>query len=250
MDIGKMDFSLILPTLGDERLVKRFFDSIERTTKKKDLIEVLLAIDEGKTDIIDFVEKQKYSFSIKWFERPITDNFSDDYYNWLADRSTGDNVMTCNDDISFKTNHWDEIAREKIKKHRWSVYLIDTLESTRGVINQDFCCFPIVSRKAINEIGFIFFPQIRMYPADKVIYSLFNEIGRVIPAHDIVLSSTYVPEDKNGRKWKIFQEDVASGNVEINITQQVTRLLLVSRNDLGPKRASKIDRIIRIIKEK
>jgi hypothetical protein len=244
-----MDFSLILPTLGEERLVKRFLDSIERTVKKKDLIEVLFAIDEGKTDIIEFVNKQNYTFTIKWFERPITDNFSDDYYNWLATRSVGDNVMTCNDDIVLRTHHWDEIARKKIKKYRWSVYLLDTLESTRGTVNKDFCCFPIVSRRAINEIGFIFFPQIRMYPADKVTYNLFKKIGRIIPAHDIVIGSHYVPENTNGRKWKIFQEDIANGRMEVDITVPAMRLLLVGKNDPGPKRDSKIARIISIIAE-
>ena len=245
-----MDFSLILPTLGDKAKVKMFLDSVERTTRKKSRIEVLFAIDEGKTDIIDFVEKQGYTFPTIFFERPSTSNFSNDYYNWLANRSNGDNIWACNDDIRIRTGWWDDKIREKIDRHQWSIYLVDTKESTRGKINHGFCCFPIISRRAVNELGFFFYPQIRVYPADKIIYELFQNIDRVIDAQDVIINSKYVSEDKNPRMWKIFQEDLKAGLIEINITPEVIKLLMSGKDDAGPKKDSKLRRIINIIREK
>ena len=244
-----MDFSLILPTLGDQKRVKKFLDSIERNTKKKDEVEVLFAIDIGRTDIADFVKNEGYSFEIRFYERPVTENFSDDYYNWLAARTTGDNIWACNDDIQIETRHWDEKIRKKIKKFGWSVYLVDTKDTTRGAVNKGFCCFPIISRKAVNALGFFFYPQVRVYPADKIIYEVFLNAARIIDAQDIIINSKYVSEDKNPRLWKIFQEDMKSGVMHVNITGGIVQILLAGKNDAGPQQGSKLERIIKIIKE-
>ena len=244
-----MEFSLITPTLGDRVKVKRFLDSIERTAKKKNGIEVLFAVDEGTTEIQKFVSMQGYSFDVKFYERPVTDNFSDDYYNWLANRSSGRYIWACNDDIWFNTQNWDEKIRKKVIDSGWSIFLVDTKETSRKVINKGFCCFPLISRKALIEIGFLFYPQVRVYPADKAVYMLFEKVGRIIDAQDIVINSVYVSEDSDSRRWKIYNEDVKSGALSIDMTREVLKLLHAGKNDPGPKRASKITRIINIIKE-
>lgn len=245
-----MDFSLILPSLGESYKVKRFLDSVERTTSDLNNIEVLFAIDEGKTEIVRFVEDQGYSFKIKFYQRPVTDNFSNDYYNWLTSRSQGMNVWACNDDMWILTNWWDDIIRDKIARYRWNVYLVDTKDKTRDIVNKGFCCFPIVSREAINEIGFMFYPQIRIYPADKAIYGLYKEVGRIIPAHEVRVNNTYASEDGNQRLWKIFQEDVKSGVLNVDITRETMRLLYLCKDDPGPLKESKLSRIVKILKEK
>ena len=245
-----MDFSLILPTLGEQEKVKQFLDSIERTTTNKKEVEVLFAVDKGMTEIQKFVDMQEYSFRISFYARPKTDNFSDDYYNWLADRSIGKTIWACNDDIWIKTNGWDDKIRSKINRHGWSVYLVDTHETTRGKINKDFCCFPMISRKSVTEIGFFFYKQVRVYPADKIIYGVYKKIGRIIDAQDIEIQSVYVSEDTDTRRWGIYQEDLKNGALNIDITREVLKLLLVTKDDPGPKGDSKIDRIIKIIKEK
>jgi len=244
-----MNFSLILPTLGEERL-KRFLDSVERTAKYRNQVEVLLAIDEGSMSKFHWIVKDKYTFLVRIYQRPKTDNFSDDYYNYLANRSVGDNIYVCNDDIMLKTQNWDEKLLKKIDEHGWSIYLIDTLDTTRGKVNKDFCCFPIISRKAVNEIGFLFYPQVRVYPADKTIYGLYKKIGRVINAHDISVQSHYVSEDNNPRLWNIYQEDLKNGNLVVDITREVLILLMATKDDPGKKGKSKFKRIMEIIKEK
>jgi hypothetical protein len=250
MNNSEINFSIIYPTAGDKKKIKRNLDSIERTTGSKDKIEVLIAIDEGRKDLIDYINSLGYSYIIKCFERPITDNFSDDYYNWLANRTIGDNVWGFNDDVFIRTQNWDDIILKKISEYRWSVYLVDTTDATRGTVNIDFCCFPLVSRKAINEIGFFMYPQVRIYPADKILYELYNKAGRIINAREVILQSHYVEETKSPRLWKIFQEDLKNGKLKVDVSRELMILLKTGQNDLGPKRESKLSKIIKILKEK
>ncbi|GAG35948.1 unnamed protein product, partial [marine sediment metagenome] len=51
-----MNFSFVLPTRGDYTRLKKMFDSFERTTKYKDKIEFLVAVDTGNTEIIKAIE--------------------------------------------------------------------------------------------------------------------------------------------------------------------------------------------------
>jgi len=234
-----MNFSLIFPSNGNKEKIKKLFDSIERTTRYKDKIEVLVAIDDGKTEIIDFIKSKKYSFRVEFFERPQTDNFSDDYYNWLANKSCGDNIWALNDDVIITTQDWDKRILLKIKKFGWSVYLVDTTESTREIVNKGFCCFPIISRRAVNELGFFFYPQVRIYPADKVIYMLFERAGCIINARDIKLQSTYIQENKNPRLWNIYQEDRTNGALNVNITVSLLSLLKVITEEAMKKKRRK-----------
>ena len=102
-----MNFSFCCPTLGNKAMIRKTLESFERTTYYKDKIEFLFAIDEGNEETISYINSQKYSFPVKFFECKKTDDFVKDYYNFLANRSLGENVIPFNDDAWMRTNKWD-----------------------------------------------------------------------------------------------------------------------------------------------
>lgn len=220
-----MNFSLILPTRGDEPNLTTFLDSIERTTRDKSNIELLLAIDEGRGDIPHNISKQQYSFSITCYERPKTDHFVRDYYNWLANKSTGNNIWTLNDDAFIVTQDWDTKILEKIGNR--SIYLIDVNDSSKAQYGHTFCHFPIISRTAVNIVGFFFIPRIRMYPADMLIYDFYKKADCVIDANDIYLVHNHIHESDDSKKrlLEIFEEDKKSlEEKKLDISQEFQRI--------------------------
>ena len=242
-------FSIILPTRGQPGYVKKFLDSIERTTSNKDSIEILFAIDEGQRDICGFVEKQFYSFDIQFFERPKTNNFSVDYYNWLADRSNGENIWVLNDDAWIMSHGWDITILSKIKEHKWPVYLVDTHDSTKANPGNYFCTFPMISRKAFELLGYVLHPRVRMFPADKVAFDLFKMVDRIIDANDVWIQHDHITEadPSKSRMMKIFKEDQELWKeCPIKLKVDAIKLLQHKGDDY---RESKIKRIIKILQE-
>lgn len=244
-----MEFSFILPSSGDYNRLKKMFDSFERTTKHKDKIEFLLAVDTGNTDIIKAIEGKKYNFSIKFFERDKTEDFTNDYYNWLADRTVGKNIITFNDDAWMRTNHWDVKILRKIKQIGKTVYLIDIPDTARIKYQNRFPCFPLVSRRAFCTLGFVLCPKIRMFPADKVTHAIYVEAGIAYQINNVLIehehSMDYTGEKK--RMMDIFLKDNPSQR-QVDIGDYIHRLLVVSAHD--SKEPTKLQRIINIIKEK
>ena len=220
-----MNFSLILPTRGDEQNIRPFLDSIERTTYDKANVEVLFAIDEGRGDIPYRVSQQQYSFSIRYFERPQTDNFSRDYYNWLANKSTGNNIWGLNDDAFIVTQDWDKKILEKVGTRK--IYLLDTFDSTKNQYKQTFCCFPMVSRMAMNACGYFINPKVRMYPADLFLYETYKNADAIIDANDIYIVHNHIHESdpSKSKMQRIFQEDCEKWKTtKIDISAEISRL--------------------------
>lgn len=243
-----MNFSFCLPTLGNHKLVRTFLDSLERTTADKKKIEVLFAIDEGKTGIIEYVDSHKYSFPIKWYERPITRDFTNDYYNYLATRSTGNNVIAFNDDAWIRTQNWDKKILRTINEYGWSIYMLDILDTARIKYNNTFPCFPCVSRRSMNTLGFLLNKDVPMYPADKATHAIYKEINRVIPIRDVLIEHEHVHESdpSKARMMEIFKE---TNNRVVDISKYVIKLAVVCGSE-NNKRQNKFNRILNIIKER
>lgn len=243
-----MNFSFCLPTLGNEVLVMTFLESLQRTTKHKRKIEVLFAIDEGKTDIIKFVNSRKYGFPIRFFERPATRDFTNDYYNFLASRSNGDNIIAFNDDAWMRTHHWDAKILRAIKEYGWSIYMLDIPDTARMKYQHTFPCFPCVSRRAMNTLGFLLNKDVPMYPADKATFSIYYHAKRIIPIRDVLIEHDHIIESdpSKSKMMQIFQE---SGGVRqaVTVGDYVLKLAVSAGEEKGNINR-KFRRIMNIIK--
>ena len=245
-----MNFSFCLPTLGNHKLVRTFLDSLERTTSDKKNIEVLFAIDEGKTGIIEYVDSHKYSFAIKWYERPATRDFTNDYYNYLASRSTGNNIIAFNDDAWIRTQDWDKKILRTIREYGWSIYMLDIPDTARIKYKNNFPCFPCVSRRALNTVGWLLCKDVPMYPADLVTCEVYHTIKRIIPIRDVLIEHDHIKETdpSKSRMMEIFKEDQErKQSAGVDITGDVLKLSVAAASE-NNKRQNKINRIINILK--
>jgi len=246
-----MNFSFVLPSRGDYNRLKKMFDSFERTTKYKNKIEFLLAVDTGNTDIIKAIKGCKYSFYIQFYERDKTRDFTNDYYNWLADRTIGDNIITFNDDAWMRTNNWDKKLLNRINEIPTSVYMLDIPDTARVKYNHRFPCFPLISRRAFCTLGFALCPKIKMFPGDQVTTAIYQEANIVFPVRNVLIEHEHSMDYSEGSGKKhmldIFDED-SDSRKQIDLTEYIYRLLHVSAN--YRKEPTKIQRIINIIKEK
>jgi hypothetical protein len=242
-----MNFSFVLPVRGDREPVIKMLDSFERTTKWKKDIEFLIAIDEGKTDIVGEVEKEDYSFPIMFFERPKTKDFTNTYYNWLATRTTGKIIAAFNDDAWMRTDEWDKKILRTVSSWGITTYCLDVPDTARIKYKNQFPCFPFVSRRAMCSLGFLLIPEVKMYPADKVTFGIYEHSQRVIQIRDVMIEHEHSMDYTGEKKFMMdcFTEDYDKVK-EIDLSQHIYKLLLVSQSDA--LRKPKLVKILEAIK--
>ena len=220
------DFSVVIPVRNNIGGLLVTLGAFDLFTSNKKAFEVVLVVDDDDTDLPTY-KRLKYGYDIKVLSVAKSDNFCRDYYNYGANVSRGTNVMVFNDDCYMQTNKWDDLIRERIdaNKHFNGVYLVSLLDSTfYDSPKTPFPRFPMISRKAIDTIGFFFFPQIRMYPADKAVWDLYSAVGCVITCHQVKMQHdhnyNHSTDPSKLRMMKIFEEDRNSGVFPINANKE------------------------------
>jgi glycosyltransferase involved in cell wall biosynthesis len=212
-------FSVILPTR--ERLpgLKKTLDSFQNTTDNLNGLEVILVCDTDD-ESLHLVEKviDKYPYNIMALVRPRSDHFCRDYQNWGASKSSGQNILCWNDDCWVKTPHWDTIIKEKVGTRR--VYMVDCMDSTHEEL-YSFPRFPIISRAAYEAAGSIYYPQIRMWGADRVIYDLYKAADCIIKCHEVWFQHDHLPSK---RFYDIYAEDYRNKVFPVDILNEVEAL--------------------------
>lgn len=244
-----MNFSIVMPSRGEIEPLIKTLDSFERTTKDKKNLEFLIALDEDKYNVLNVIRKKHYTFYTQCYLRPKTKDFVRDYYNWLADRTIGKNIMAFNDDAWMRTNHWDKKILNKINEYDTSIYLLDIPDTARIKYRNGFPCFPMVSRRGMCTVGGLFTTLVRMYPADKIIYEVYKNVNRIIKVDNVLIEHEHT-QDYSGDKKELFdilKEDKLN-NATFDISPYINRLSKVCENE--SMKQSKLRRIINILKEK
>jgi len=227
--MAKYDFSIIIPTRYNVEGLKVTLNAFEAFTKQKDKLEVVLVVDSDDEEITKYQDLlSKYRFTLRLLHVKHSDHFCRDYYNAGVDVSEGANVMCFNDDCYMQINAWDDKIREAIARnyHFKDIYLVDLFDSTHEDDNQSFPRFPMLSRKVVDLFGFFFYPQVRMWPADRVLFSIFQSVGNVINCHHVTMQHDHVYEKdvSKTRMWRIFNEDKASGVFPVDVKPEIKKL--------------------------
>lgn len=225
----KYDFSIIIPTRYNIDGLRVTLDAFEIFTKQKDKLEIILVIDNDDDDFLKYETLiLKYTYSIKIFDVERSDHFCRDYYNYGVSQSSGTNVMCFNDDCYMQVNGWDDTIREAIAKnyHFKDIYLVDLLDSTHEDSESSFPRFPMLSRKVIDLFGFFFYPQVHMWPADKILFSIFQSVGNVINCHKVTMQHdhVYAMDESKTRMWRLFKEDKESGVFPVSVKPELKKL--------------------------
>lgn len=212
-------FSLILPTRQHLNGLKTLLDSLVKTTVDLDSVEVLLVMDKDDHELERAFElTNQYALSIYVLVVNKSDNFSRDYMNFGASKAHGENLWMMNDDVVIETAGWDVKVKEAIGTRK--VYCVDTWCTDHEEIHS-FPRFPMVSRKAYETLGFVFYPQIRMWGADAVLFDLYKKAGCVIECHDVKVEHLHMP---SRRFYMMYEEDKKAGVFPIGGLEELDKL--------------------------
>lgn len=175
-----MDFSIILPSREREILLLKLLLSINDTTEDLDRIEVLIAVDDD--DTIDYEKKMGHLSFVKFFRVRRSLNFSKDYYNFLASKSSGKWIICCNDDAVFETQCWDSTCRGILENQSNIVYgfIEDGMDNFRVKAHAPYCSFPLQGRGGYEALGYIFPDRIEIWGANLWVKYLYEQLGSVV----------------------------------------------------------------------
>lgn len=102
------------------------------------------------------------------------------YYNPLALASRGRWVQVLNDDVVFRTPAWDIVGKKALEAghalYPDGIFYGRTFDD----LNTGYSCFPILTRQAVEALGWFFHPEFTSWGADIHLKNLFDIVGRVV----------------------------------------------------------------------
>lgn len=182
-----------------------------------DNVEVIIGIDE------DDIESQEFVFDgVNLKKHTFTEHIGDfngHAYrnNILAKLCQGDVLWILSDEIVLHTHGWDEIAAEKIEDSNMQVWLGQTNDfviTDRGVEKQKnpatnaiFSCFPMMSKKAHDALGYFLTPAFRGWGCDSYLELLFGHayIRRML---DLTMIDVEHFTTESKVRMDVYKEDI------------------------------------------
>ena len=193
-----MKFSILLPTKRPEYL-EIVIKSIYDTTKEKENVEILLAIDINDDVSVGLGRqyKEKYNNLYIYIIEPLLKTSEEGrlvpnvvgYYNLLSmNFAKGDFLIPMNDDALFIEPEWDEKAYIKLedyfkdKEDRIILGITEDFIHHRGYEGIDIPApmFPLISKEGIEYFGYFFDPKFYGPTADPHIAYQYYNLGKVI----------------------------------------------------------------------
>jgi glycosyltransferase involved in cell wall biosynthesis len=141
----KKRISLLLPTRGRPKLVERFFASLIAQSACRELIEVIVCVDDDDLGSHAITSDE---LDLKLIKVPRQGMGA--YNTMCARRASGDILIAVNDDIIIRTKDWDEKVRALDARYPDGIYLgygNDLIKRAR------FSTFPILPRETYELLA-------------------------------------------------------------------------------------------------
>lgn len=203
-------FSLILNSRGRPSQLYDLLVSIEQTTSSLSSIEVTICVDEDDLLTKEWIDNNRYEeFKFQIIFIIITPNTSNLHtnLNFAASVSSGKFIFGLNDDCLLLSQDWDKLSEEKLNN-----YLIDKPD---GIVygrtydtsvdkggSKEYASFPVLSKKAVEALGFYMDNRFVGWGGDVSCWRIFNEVGRICDLPDIQIDHLF-----HNELQKIFQPD-------------------------------------------
>jgi len=187
-------FSILITTRYRTDFLKNLLESIHNTSFYKEDIEVLIIydIDDNQTDIFakNFNLDSQIQFS--FYKRERSMNLVNDYHNYYAKNyANGKYLIFSNDDALFEMPEWDKRILNRLNTYE-EMYPDGILYG----ITEDFenepkrhahnwmACFPLITKKHIEILGYAFDPEFIRDGADWALAALYRSIDRIVDLRD------------------------------------------------------------------
>ena len=175
--------SLLLPTRGRPRLVRRLFDSVARCTDRLEDLEVILYLDD------DDETGQEISDDRFNLIKIIGPRLSMGAYNMIClGRASGDLIMLMNDDVIVRTSAWDRRVAELSRTIPDGIFLAYPNDLHIG---KRMCTFPILTKKSCELLLRPYPEEYNTYFIDWHVFDTFKRLrahghARIVYLEDVV----------------------------------------------------------------
>ena len=187
-----MNISLLCPTRGNVRGLRRLLDSLSDLTEYPEQVELLLKVDLDDPELPSIkrllCEYDTVQHSLYIEER--TDDLTKDYHNYMAVRAKGVLLMAFNDDARMATPGWDHRLMEALGTRTYA--FVRVKDTTPG--RHRFPCFPVLTKTLVDALGWYFCPGPRMWGSDNLLWGLYQHSGLVVNCLDVVVEHARRPD--------------------------------------------------------
>lgn len=175
-----MNFSIILNSRNRIDLLSNLLWSIKTKTKDLSNIEVLINIDDDDKSTLDFANFNQYLFDFTKFFISSRQKNLHIRINTAAFQAKGRWIFILNDDTEIITQNWDEISYNILSKGYDIIYGRTNCTSMDKEKGGEYSSFPIISKEAVNKLGYFMSEQLVGLGADVHIWRVYNTINRIV----------------------------------------------------------------------
>ncbi len=176
-------FSIILNSRGRSALLFDLLQNIQEKTSNLDEIEILVSCDEDDTETVKIEGFLLSQFRFLKMEFIPRDRHLLKRLNVLSKRAVGQYIFVLNDDCLLLNKNWDIESYRTLEE-----YLEDKPDGIVYGLTQDNSCdkggdyasFFVISKKAINALGFFVHEKFMGLGGDAAIHRVYKEIDRVV----------------------------------------------------------------------
>lgn len=205
-------FSLILVSRSRVLLLKKLLESIELNTILP--YEVLVGVDSDDVDSIAAIDDLSRK-NIRFIVSERTPNLTT-RLNELAKLSTAPYVFVLNDDCEIQNHGWDVRAKRVLDKYGPIVYGRTRDNSIDKISYGEYASFPIISREAIDKLGFFMDESYGNHGADVIAYRVFQSAGKVF---DVPVDIRHVYHENQSALQYRLQEKTATEMIQRSISE-------------------------------
>lgn len=196
------DFSILITTRTRVSMLEKLLKSIYDSTYNKDKVEILVIYDKDDILTDGYVKNVFHTqygeippIETIFHSRERSPNLIKDYHNFYAVNHTqGKYIIFVNDDTLFEMTGWDDRALNTLNEFE-KVYpdgilygTPEDFETMHGRRNDQWvACFPLISKKAIDAMGYAFDPGFVRDGADWALAATFYGIGRVVNLRNCII---------------------------------------------------------------
>ena len=193
-----IDLTLTFPTRKRPGMLREFFQNVRGTVENPESVEIIVQYDIDDPESAGVLEevRQLYpTLRVIPIRREHGDNLSEDYYNWLVRNKVyhGKYMMVGGDDVRFLTPGWDRTIPEWIEGYLLDkpdriccVYPLDR-STNKPKLEFEWGWFPILTREAMDTLGWFFPKEARTWGADVLIATIFHAVGRLEGVRDTMV---------------------------------------------------------------
>lgn len=193
--------SLIVPTRGRPRQLRRFLRSLAATTLRPSRVEVVLVVDAD-----DPASHRVHVPGLTVRTVVGSPGRTMGELNRAGEAAArGEYLMLLNDDVVARTRGWDAAALAAAARFPDRIGLVQVNDT---LVRDHLCVFPLVSRRYCEAAGGVCPPDYRRYRIDDHIDDVFTRLGgRTIYLPDVVFEHRNAVEHPTA--GKVYEADPA-----------------------------------------